>query len=62
MKGKPDYERRLKRHEVFNMGNLGLHRWVIKANETQTGEGGHFYGVLQKEAEGRGRGGVLAKF
>lgn len=35
MKGKPDYERRLKRHEVFKMGNLGICSWVIKANETQ---------------------------
>ena len=39
------------------MGNLGIHSWVIKANETQIGEGGYFYEVLQKEAGGRGRGG-----
>lgn len=44
------------------MGSLGIHSWVIKANEIQTGEGGYFYGVLQKEAEEGAGLEVLAKF
>lgn len=44
------------------MGSLGIHSWVIKANETQTGEGGYFYGVLWKEAEEGAGLEVLAKF
>lgn len=55
--------RRLKRHISFKMGSLGIHSWVIKANETPTGEGRLFlWGTVEEAEEGGGRLEVLAKF